>query len=331
MEMTPMDKRKISLKLSSERKNVFLVYAIVLVLFLTLSILSPSYRKIGNISNILIQCIPLAIASLGQTIVMISGGIDLSVGSVISLTACILATLMKSESAIMVLPALLIAFMAAMLTGAFIGVSVNYLRVPPMIASLSMMIMLNGVAQFVMPVAGGKIPKFFAALIMMQCGFLSVPLLILSLCFIILQLTMSATKFGPWVYAIGKDRDISSAMGVNVKKTSVIAFIISSITAAITGLILACRMRIGDPLIGTSFGLDSITAAAIGGTALSGGYGGISGTIAGAFLIGMLSNMMNIIGVNHFYQYVLKGLLLVFAMILYSISKPLFSGKKGKE
>ena len=326
-----MNKTNIILDLSQVQKNVFLIYIIVLVIFLTLSIISPTYRKIGNISNILLQCIPLAIVSLGQTVVMISGGIDLSVGSVISLTTCILAALMRRESPTMVPIALLTALASAVFTGIFIGISVNFFRVPPMIASLSTMIMLNGVAQFVMPVAGGKIPKPFATFIMAQHNLFSVPLLIFIICFLILQSIISITKFGPWLYAIGKNRDISATMGVNVKKTSVIAFIISSITAAITGMILACRMRIGDPLIGSSFGLDSITAAAIGGTALSGGYGTLSGTIAGAFLIGMLSNMMNIIGINHFYQYVLKGLLLVFAMILYSISKPITLGKQEKE
>ncbi len=109
-------------------------------------------------------------------------------------------------------------------------------------------------------------------------------------------------------------------MGVRVKKTSILTYVPASLCAGVTGLLLASRMRIGDPVIGTSFGLDSITAAAIGGTSLSGGEGLISGTIAGALLIGMLSNMMNILGVNHFYQYVLKGLLLVTAMIIYSIS-----------
>lgn len=326
-----MNKTKIMLNLSQDQKNIFLIYTIIFVIFLTLSIISPSYRKIGNISNILLQCIPLAIVSLGQTIIMISGGIDLSVGSVISLTTCILATLMKGESHTMVPIALLTAFATSAFTGIFIGISVNFLRVPPMIASLSAMIMLNGIAQFVMPVAGGKIPKSFATFIMAQRNLFSVPLLIFTVCFIILQLIISKTKFGPRLYAIGKNRDISEKMGVDVKKTSIIAFMISSITAAITGMILACRMRIGDPLIGSSFGLDSITAAAIGGTALSGGYGALSGTIAGAFLIGMLSNMMNIIGINHFYQYVLKGLLLVFAMILYSISKPLTLGRQEKE
>lgn len=311
------------LNLSKKIKSVLVIYGLLAAVFAIMLIVSPSYRSIENIGNVIIQTVPLAIVSLGQTIVMISGGIDMSVGSLISLSTCIAAVVMKGDSPTLVLPAILAILAVAFIVGLINGMGVNYLNVPPMITTLSMMIFLSGVAQAVLPVAGGKVYRPFAELVMARFGLISVPLLLLAVVFLVLRHIMYHTKTGVATYAIGNNADIAASMGIGKKKTSIKAYVIVALCAAVTGILLACRMRIGDPLTGTTFGLDSITAAAIGGTALTGGVGLLSGTVAGAFLIGMLSNMMNILGVNHFFQYVLKGLLLVVAMIIYTLSDKL--------
>jgi len=189
-----------------------------------------------------------------------------------------------------------------------------------------MMTVLSGVSLAVLPVAGGRVDKAFTSVIMARFGVLSVPLLILLIVYLTLKLFLNYSKYGIYIYAIGNSREIASSLGIRSNFISILTYIAAALCASITGILLASRMRIGDPLIGSAMGLDSITAAAIGGTSLSGGKGMLSGTIAGALLIGMLSNMMNILGINHFYQYVLKGLLLVVAMIFYSI--PQFMGVK---
>ena len=321
---------KMKIKLTGQMKSVLIIYGLLGAVFCAMLIVSPSYRSIGNIGNIIIQTVPLAVVSLGQTIVMISGGIDMSVGSLISLSTCIAATIMKGDSPELVLPSLLAVFAVAIIVGAINGIGVNYLNVPPMITTLSMMIFLSGIAQAVLPIAGGKVYRPFAEIVMARWGLISVPLLILVITYIILRHFLYNTRGGVATYAIGNNRSICSSMGVSCNKVSIRAYIIAALCAAITGLLLASRMRIGDPITGTSFSLDSITAAAIGGTALSGGVGLLSGTVAGAFLIGMLSNMMNILGVNHFYQYVLKGLLLVLAMIIYTLYGKLGGKRNGK-
>lgn len=310
---------KINFKISTQTKAVIAIYALLLIIFIVMMIISPSYRSIRNIGNIIVQSIPLSIVSLGQTIVMVSGGIDMSVGAMISLTTCIAATSMATGTTQGLVVGLALIFIVAFTVGTLNGVGVNYLKVPPMITTLSTMIILDGVSQAILPVAGGKVHIGFARFMTARFGLISIALVVLILVFILLRHILYNTKFGVSVYGIGNNRRIAESMGVNTKRISTSVYIIASLCASIAGILLATRMRIGDPLVGAKFGLDSITAAAIGGTALTGGIGLVSGSIAGAFLIGMLSNMMNILGVNHFYQYVLKGLLLVIAMIAYSI------------
>lgn len=301
-------------------KSVWMIYALLATVFFVMALISPSYRSLENIGNIIVQCIPLTIVSMGQTIVIVGGGIDMSVGSVISVSTCIAAVTMSEDSLASILGGLLLVLLAAAAAGFLNGLGANYCNVPPLITTLSMMTVLSGISLAILPQAGGRVSSLFTEAVMFRMGLLSVSFLILLGVYLILRRMMYHSKFGNAVYATGCNPKVAASMGVRVKKTSILTYVTASLCAGVTGLLLASRMRIGDPVIGTSFGLDSITAAAIGGTSLSGGEGLISGTIAGALLIGMLSNMMNILGVNHFYQYVLKGLLLVTAMIIYSIS-----------
>lgn len=320
-----MKTTKIKWRPSSGLKSVLVIYGLLLAIFLVMMVVAPDYRSINNLGNIIVQCVPLAIVSLGQTIVMIGGGIDMSVGMTISLTSCLAATTMTTGTPGYIVGGLLAIIASALAVGLLNGLGTHYCNVPALITTLSMMMILNGVSLYILPGAGGTVDKGFADILMSRFGLVSVSLIILVAVFALLRHFLYNTSRGVFIYAIGKSKPIAASMGVPVKRTGVLTFVLSALMAALAGLLLASRMRVGDPLTGSSFGLDSITAAAIGGTSLSGGVGLLSGTIAGAFLIGMLSNMMNILGINHFYQYVLKGLLLVVAMIFYSLSH------RGKE
>lgn len=310
---------------SSQLRKVFAIYGLLAAIFFGMMAFSADYRSMQNVSNVLVQSIPLAVVSLGQTVVLIGGGIDLSVGAMISLTSCIAASTMGTAGPQAAL-GLLLVLLAAVAVGMLNGIGTNYGKVPAMVTTLSMMMILNGVSLALLPGPGGRIDRAIAGVVMARRGLFSVALLILLLVYLAVRYFLYQTRSGVHVYAIGKNRAIANSMGVRVNRISILTFVVAALTAAVSGLLLASRMRIGDPTIGTSFGLDSITAAAIGGTALTGGVGLVSGTVAGAFLIGMLSNMMNILGVNHFYQYVFKGLLLVVAMVFYALS-----GKVGEK
>lgn len=300
--------------------NVITICCLLLLVFVSLCIYSPSYRSVYNITNLIAQCIPLAVVSLGQTLVIISGGIDLSLGSVVSLSTVIAAKLMDTDSPVQIALAICAMMGVAMCIGLLNSLGSNLLKVPPLITTLCMSSVLNGIAFWILPTTGGRINRGFASFVSQKWDILSMPLIILIAVYAIVFYFLYRTRSGVHLYAIGRNRRIAESMGVRIRRASTKAYVAAAMLAALTGLLLACRMRIGDPIIGSAYSMDSITAAAIGGTSLSGGVGLISGTISGAFLVGMLSNAMNIIGVNQFYQYVLKGSLLIIAMVIYSIS-----------
>lgn len=300
--------------------SVLAICALLVVVFVSMCFYSESYRSMYNITNILAQCAPLACVSLGQTIVVISGGIDLSVSATISVCTAIAARLMGSDNIALVLLGMLVVFAFAALVGLINGVGVNYLKVPPMITTLCTNTILNGVALWILPVAGGKVNTRFARFVYKKWNIISMPLVILLILFLLVRYLLYRTRTGTSIYAIGRNSAIAASMGVKNTRTSIKAYVIASLCAAVTGLLLACRMRVGDPTCGTIYSMDSIAATVIGGTSLAGGTGLLSGTVAGAFLIGMLSNVMNILEVNQFYQYVMKGALLIAAMVIYSIS-----------
>lgn len=311
-----MKKRKISHQMS----GVLTIFTLLIVVFAGMCVFSDSFRSLYNITNMLTQCVPLACMALGQTLVIISGGIDLSVGSLISVCTAVVAKLMDTDSPVQIGLALLAVLATGLVMGLINGCGINLLKVPPLITTLCTSTILNGVALWILPVAGGKVNKAFAKFIYQKWTILSMPLIIMLVLYLLVRLFLYRTRSGRAVYAIGRDRRIAQTMGVRVRTASICTYVICGLCAAMTGLLLACRMRVGDPTCGTTYSMDSITAAVVGGTSMAGGVGLLSGSVAGAFLIGMLSNIMNNLAVNQFYQYVLKGVLLVLAMVIYSIS-----------
>ena len=311
--------------------SVLTICGLLLVVFASMCVYSESYRSAYNVTNVLVQCVPLACVSLGQTLVIISGGIDLSVGSTISVCTAIAARLMGSDNPAQVLLGVVVVFAFAAGVGLVNGAGVNYLKVPPMITTLCTSTILEGVALWILPVAGGKINADFARVIYKKWDIISMPLLILVALFLVMRYLLYRTRTGTSLYAIGRSRTIAASMGIKTTRASMKAYVLAALCAAVTGLLLASRMRVGDPTCGANYGMDSIAATVIGGTSLAGGTGLLSGTVAGAFLIGMLSNVMNNLNVNQFYQYVMKGALLIAAMVVYSISDRLEVRRRASE
>ena len=307
-------------KLNQQSRGVLTIFVLLILVFTVMCFWSESFRSLYNITNMLTQCVPLACVAIGQTLVIISGGIDLSVGSTISVCTAVAAKLMNTDSPLQITLGVLAVLMTGVVVGAVNGVGINFFKVPPLITTLCTSTVLSGVALWILPMAGGKINKGFAKFIYQKWTVVSMPLVIMLVLLVIMSAILYRTRTGVDIYAIGRDRRISATMGVNVVGTSIKTYILCGFCAGLTGLLLACRMRVGDPPCGATYAMDSITAAVVGGTSMAGGIGLLSGTVAGAFLIGMLSNVMNNLAVNQFYQYVLKGGLLVAAMIVYSVS-----------
>lgn len=308
-------------KLSQQMNGVLTIYGLLLVVFAVMCLVSESFRSLYNITNLITQCVPLACVALGQTLVIISGGIDMSVGSTISVCTCVAAKLMNTDSPAQVAFGAAAVVLTGVAVGLINGAGINFAKVPPMITTLCTSTALSGVALWILPMAGGKVNSDFARFVYRKWTIVSFPLIVMLVLFLVMRMLLNRTRTGVDIYAIGRDPRIAKTMGVNVRAASMKTYLLCGLCAGITGLLLACRMRVGDPTCGTVYSMDSITAAVVGGTSMAGGVGLLSGTVAGAFLIGMLSNIMNSLAVNQFYQYVVKGGLLVLAMVIYSVSK----------
>ena len=308
-------------KLSQQMNGVLTIYGLLLVVFAVMCLVSESFRSLYNITNLITQCVPLACVALGQTLVIISGGIDMSVGSTISVCTCVAAKLMNTDSPAQVAFGAAAVVLTGVAVGLINGAGINFAKVPPMITTLCTSTALSGVALWILPMAGGKDNSDFARVVYRKWPIVSFPLIVMLVLFLVMRTLLHRTRTGVDIYAIGRDPRIAKTMGVNVRAASMKTYMLCGLCAGITGLLLACRMRVGDPTCGTVYSMDSITAAVVGGTSMAGGVGLLSGTVAGAFLIGMLSNIMNSLAVNQFYQYVVKGGLLVLAMVIYSVSK----------
>jgi len=302
------------------KRKIEPVFIILASMIAIMSVISPAFRTADNIGNVIVQVIPLAIASVGQTFAVLSAGIDLSTGSVISLTTAIASVTMGVGGTIGIIKGLFLVMAMGAGVGLLNGMAVSRLSMPPMMATIAMSTVLQGVTFRLRPAPGGFVPAEYANVVTARAGLLSVPLMILVVAGAAATYVMRDTAFGKHLYAVGENRKVARSMGVNTGKVTVKAYSLCAILACLSGLILTGRIRTGDPVIGVPFGLDSVTAVVIGGTTLSGGRGNALGSVAGAFIIGMLSNILNLVGVSSFYQYVLKGALLIIAMIVYSLT-----------
>jgi ribose transport system permease protein len=287
------------------------VYLILLLMIIAGAIGSEYFRTLNNIHNIVYRVAALAIVSLGQTVVMLGGGIDLSVGNVLALSSCILATYNTSFG---VLPSILLTLIVGLSFGLINGFGETKLGVPPMVMTLATMSIAKGFSLLIRPTPGGSIPYSMYKLFDYKLGLLSFPLVLILVLGLILFLIIHCTQFGRYLYCVGGSKINAERNGIPVIKIKIISYTICSLLATIAGIVMSVRISSGDALIGETFALDSITAVVIGGTAMIGGEGGILGTLGGALLIAMISNFLNLLGINPMMQYIIKGFILVIAL-----------------
>ena len=289
----------------------------LLVLAAGLAVLSPDFLTVGNLLDVTRQVSINAVISFGMTLVILLGGIDLSVGSILAVSSLVAALLMRAgDSAAL---ATSIAIVCGALMGAVNGLLVTKGRVAPFIATLGTMTLLRGLALVLCqgsPISGFP-SQFFAAL---GGGYLArlipLPVVWMLVLFAILWFVLDRTVFGRHVYATGGNPEAASLSGVNVDRVQILVYTLSGFTAAAAGIILTSRLDSAQPTAGAGYELDAITAVVLGGTSLSGGRGWIFGTLLGALLIGVLNNGLNLVGVSAFYQQVIKGSVILLAVLL---------------
>ncbi len=283
---------------------------IVLLVLLGVSA-SDSFLSPFNVSNVLVQVTPLLLIALGQSYVVGSGGLDLSVGSTASLTAVVAATLFVPLGAP---AAIAIALLCGLAAGLVNGAAVAW-GLEPFLVTLATLSAVQGVALLVRPTPGGVVPKWYAEIAQFW-GSVPVVLPVVLVVAILSAVFLRRSRTGANIFAVGGDTAVARLLGIRVERTLVKTYLIAALFAALAGLFLVARTRTGDPMIGTRFALDSLAAVVVGGTVLGGGRITTLGTVLGALALGLLPNVLNLVGVPTFYQTAVKGGLLVAAILL---------------
>lgn len=296
-----------------------LVWLILGALVVFCIIASPLFLGVENLRNVfMIQPIGLGLASLGQAVVVISGGIDLSVGSVISLLSSLAAGLFRALPAVHPLLVALMLLVLGAAAGSVNGLLVVGLRVPPFMATFATMSLFQGAVLFYAPRTIGGIPASYrwiadGAVAGVPVGILLF-LAVLGAC----GYLMRRNRIGRHIYAVGSDPFVSQISGIPVRRVKFLAYLLCGALVGIAAAFMTARFGGGGPKVGSGYELDSITAAVIGGVSLAGGAGSLLGTFAGVLIIGVFYNIMNLLDVGGYLQIVLKGIVLIVAVSFYA-------------
>jgi len=306
--------------MSAQQKATLLkfgpLFALVVVC-IGLACMSPNFLTVGNSFDVMRQASINALIAFGMTLSILLGGIDLSVGSILAVSSVLAAMTMKAGHGAGLAAGLAILAGAAM--GSLNGVVIAKGKVAPFIATLGTMTLLRGVALVLSngsPISGFS-SKLFATL---GGGYVArlipVPVVLMLAMFAVFWFVLSRTVFGRHVYAAGGNDEAAKLSGVNTDRVRIVVYTICGAMAALAGVILSSRLDSAQPTAGAGYELDAITAVVLGGTSLAGGRGWIFGTLVGALLIGVLNNGLNLMGVSSFYQQVVKGSVILLAVLL---------------
>ncbi len=310
------DSPVLSRKKQAYGNNITGILMAFLVLLLNLSLASSSFLTVNNLLNVMQQISVNFILAIGMSFALLSGGIDLSVGSSVAFTALAAGIMMKSWN-LPVAVTLVVCLAAATLIGAVNGILIARLTLPPFIATLGTMSILRG-ADYT--ITGGatlsQFPSSFLALSGRVFGIPVIGLLIIAAVFLAAWYLLKYTSFGRYVYAVGGNEKCSELSGLNVQAVKVKVYAICGFCAGLAGILLASRLNSVTPTTAEGAEMDAIAAVIIGGTSMSGGSGSIVGTMIGAMIIAFISNGLNLLGVGQGPQKMVKGVIIVIAVII---------------
>jgi ribose transport system permease protein len=292
----------------------------LVVLCAILWILTPHFLTVSNLLNVAEQTSINAIVAVGMTFVILSGGIDLSVGSIVALSGVVLGTALKSGQPMPV--ALMLALAVGLACGLVNGGLISWGGLPPFIVTLGTMSIARGAALVYTegrPVSG--FDESFRVLATGRAGFLPAPIIVMALVYLVAHFVLTRTTFGRYVYAIGGNEEATRLSGVAVRFHKTAIYGVSGLMSAIAAVILTARLNSAQPIAGMMYELDAIAATVIGGTSLMGGEGSLGGTLVGALIMGVLRNGLNLLGVSSFLQQIVIGGVIVVAVLLDTVLK----------
>ncbi len=302
-----------STALKSRHGQLGLIIALVAICA-ALYVAKPIFLTVPNLINLVRQISINGILAVGVTFVLLTGGVDLSLGSLVALTGVVAACFAHPQQYPLAVPVLL-GVLAGAGCGAVNGWVITSGRVAPFVVTLGMMTAARGLA---LVISGGRpvsdLSKEFTLLGSSDVAGIPIPILIFLVVALAAYVFLNNLKLGRYIYAVGGNENAARASGVNVNAVKVFAYTVCASLAGLAGVVLASRITTGQPNAGVGYELDAIAAVVIGGTSLSGGVGGVGGTILGALLMGVINNGLDLLNVSSYYQQIVKGLIIVGAV-----------------
>ncbi|MCP4165809.1 MAG: ribose ABC transporter permease [Chloroflexi bacterium] len=300
-------------------RDILQRYGLALVFLLlcaVLTLLSDRFLTPGNIVNVLRQSTINGIIAVGMTFVILTAGIDLSVGAILALCTVVTADLLQQGMGAPV--AVVIGLGLGAVLGLINGSIITRIGVPPFVATLGMMVTVRGLA---LVYSGGKpitgLPDSFRFLGTGSLGAIPMPIVIAAITFVLAYILLNRTKVGQYIYAIGNNPVAARYAGINTHRYVTFVYVLSGLLSALAGMILIARLNSAQPTAGVAFEFSAIAAVVVGGTSFAGGEGSLGGTLLGVLVIAVLANGLNLLNVPSFYQPVVSGVVIALALLLY--------------
>lgn len=316
--MNAAKEKKMDVRNIIKESAVLLVLIAIIIVF---ACLSPQFFKISNFITILRQISILAIVSVGMTVVLISGGIDLSVGSMVSVVS-VLTSMAAVNGGLPTGAAIIVGLALGVTMGLINGLMITMTGMPPMIGTLATQMIFRGIGFIV---CGGAsiyhLPDGFKVFGQGYVGPIPVPVLIMLIVLAIFAFVLGRTYIGRYFYAVGSNVEATRLCGLNTKKIQILAYTVCGFLSAVGGIIMTSRVNSGQPKAGDGYEMDVLTACVVGGISINGGEGKIRHIVVGVLIIGILSNGLTIIGVSEYWQQVAKGLILAAAVAFDAVQK----------
>lgn len=304
---------KMSSDFWSTARKKYSIYMVLAALFIVCSLANPNFLSTNNLTNISRQLAVTTILAFGETMLIISGMLDLSAGSVLALSGVFAVSAYKATGSILI--AVLVAIFTGVICNIINAIMISTFKAPPFIATLAMLAVARGVA--LLYTKGQNILQLgeFTKLGQGSIGIVPIPITFLIVIAALTWYILNHTKFGRSLYAVGGNEEAAIASGINVHKVKYTAFIINGIFVGLAGALFMSRVNAGLPNGAVNYEFTALTAAIIGGTSFSGGVGTAGGTLAGAFIVGFLDNIMNLASVDSYLQQIVRGAIIALAVI----------------
>jgi ribose transport system permease protein len=300
--------------------SIVFIYALVLLVTLGAGLYSERFRDPANLTNVLRQTIVLGLLAIGQSLVILAGGIDMSIALIARLSTLIVAVLFGGKDGLIV-PLLALGLALGALLGLINGLIITRVYASPFIVTFGMFSILSGVSLAIASSPVGTIPAAYLGIYDASLGPLPISVPAMALAWLGAWLLTSRTRFGRALYAVGGSQRVARLSAIPVSRTLVIAYVLSGLCGAAGGLFILARPGVGDPKMADGLEFQSIVAVALGGISLSGGRGSVLGTLGGVLLLGVVANMFNILQVDSFFQQLILGLIVLITVATYRTAK----------